>query len=247
MTDAVRLAVGTLTRFPTAAPRRLDRTTAGRAMLLAPLTAVPLVVVLIVAHLAVAAGGLPAYLAAVLVLAATAWWSRGLHLDGLADTADGLGVRGDLQRRLDVMRDPANGTFATLALGLWGLLWFAIVASLDTGQAMRTLIAAAACGRWMAVVHGALLGPARPDGLGSAFVPTRVALATTTGCAVVVSLVVLRPGPGAAAFGAALLAGLAFTAFARRAFGGQTGDTLGACVVVAETAAALAALAVLTS
>jgi adenosylcobinamide-GDP ribazoletransferase len=198
----------------------------------------------------VRAGTQPAFgatVASALALIAMVALTGALHLDGLADTADGLGVRGDLQRRLDVMRDPANGTFATLALGLWGLLWFAIVASLDTGQAMRTLIAAAACGRWMAVVHGALLGPARPDGLGSAFVPTRVALATTTGCAVVVSLVVLRPGPGAAAFGAALLAGLAFTAFARRAFGGQTGDTLGACVVVAETAAALAALAVLTS
>jgi adenosylcobinamide-GDP ribazoletransferase len=168
-----------------------------------------------------------------------------LHLDGLADTADGLGVRGNLQRRLDVMRDPANGTFATLALGLWGLLWFAIVVSLDAGQAVRTLIAAAACGRWMAVVHGSLLGPARSDGLGSAFAPTRSQLVLATVWALAASLIALGVGTGAAAFGAALVAGLAFTGFAQRAFGGQTGDTLGACVVIAETAAAVAALALL--
>jgi adenosylcobinamide-GDP ribazoletransferase len=186
-----------------------------------------------------------ATVASALALVAMVALTGALHLDGLADTADGLGVRGDRQRRLDVMRDPANGTFATLALGLWGLVWFAIVASLDTGQALRTLVAAAACGRWMTVVHGSLLGPARTDGLGSAFAPSRAQLAMATAWALAASLLAVGTGSGAAAFGAALAAGMAFTAFARRAFGGQTGDTLGACEVIAETAAALAALALL--
>lgn len=191
-------------------------------------------------------GAQPAFgpaVATVLALIAIVTLTGALHLDGLADTADGLGVRGDRDRRLRVMRDPANGSFATLALALWALLMYAILSSLSSGQALRTLIAAAACGRLLAVVHGSLLRPARADGLGSAFSPRPAQLMIATALALAASLLALGPAHGAAAFGAAVAAGLAFTWFARRAFGGQTGDTLGACVVLAEVAAALTALA----
>lgn len=179
----------------------------------------------------------------VLAMIALVGVTGALHLDGLADTADGLGVREDRDRRLSVMRDSANGTFGTLALGLWGLLMFSVLAPLSAGQALRALIAAAACGRLAAVLHGSVLGPARPDGLGSAFAPGRVAVATAAATTVAASLLALGLGNGAVALGASLVTGLGFTEFARRAFGGQTGDTLGAAVVIAETVAAAAALA----
>jgi len=185
--------------------------------------------------------------ATVLALAATAVLTGALHLDGLADTADGLGVRGDHERRLDVMRDSANGTFATLALGLWGMLSFAAVESLSARHALEVLIAAAACGRWMAVVHGALLSPARDDGLGASFAPGARQTAAATALAVAIGIAALGTGHGAIVLGAALVGGGAFTVFTRRAFGGLTGDTIGACVVVAETGALLAGVALLGS
>jgi len=170
-----------------------------------------------------------------------------LHLDGLADSADGLGVRGDRSHRLEVMRDSANGTFGTLALVLWGLVTFAALASVSARQCLELLIAAAACGRWLGVVHGRLLAPARGDGLGSAFSPGPVQVGVGAMFAVAASLLALGPAHGAIVFAAALAAGAVFSGFAHSAYGGQTGDTIGACVVLAETAAILAGVAVLSA
>jgi adenosylcobinamide-GDP ribazoletransferase len=239
--DGLRSAIAFLTIVPVPIPNRADGGFADA----------PGWFPLVGAVVGAAAGGVrvgtePAFgtpVATVLALIALVLITGALHLDGLADTADGLGVRGDRDRRLAVMRDPANGTFATLALGLWALLLFATVNSESSNQALRTLIAAAACGRWLAVVHGSVLQPARSDGLGSSFVPRSDQLALATGFAVAAALLALGPARGVEALAAGLVTGLAFTWFCQRAFGGCTGDTLGACVVLAGMATALAALA----
>jgi adenosylcobinamide-GDP ribazoletransferase len=241
--DGLRSALAFLTVIPVRLPGRADRGFTDAAGWFP----------LVGAGIGAVGGGIrvgtqPAFgaaVATVLALIAIVTLTGALHLDGLADTADGLGVRGDRDRRLRIMRDPANGSFATLALALWALLMYAILSSLSAGQTLRTLIAAVACGRLLAVVHGSLLRPARADGLGSTFSPRPDQLVLAIAFAVAASLLALGPADGAVAFGAALAVGLAFSCFARRAFGGQTGDTLGACVVLAEVAAALAALALL--
>jgi adenosylcobinamide-GDP ribazoletransferase len=157
-----------------------------------------------------------------------------LHQDGLADTADGLGVRDDRARRLEAMRDSATGVFGTLALVSWALLLVTVVASLDSHHALRALITAGALARWAALLHAVAAPAARGDGLGAAFGVSRLGLATASVLSVLAALTLGGLAPGAGALGATLLTGALSAVFARRTLGGRTGDTLGATVAVTE-------------
>jgi adenosylcobinamide-GDP ribazoletransferase len=164
-----------------------------------------------------------------------------LHQDALADCADGLGVRGDRARRLEVMRDSAIGAFGTLALVLWAALTIALLAALPRNQVVGAVALAAALGRWAAVLHAAAAAPARRDGLGAAFAPGPAATAIATGLALAGGAAVGWAGLTAVA--SAGLVAAATTHWARRTLGGRTGDTLGATVALGELAALTALLA----
>jgi adenosylcobinamide-GDP ribazoletransferase len=167
----------------------------------------------------------------------------GLHQDGLADTADGLGVRGDRVRRLEVMRDSAVGVFGVLALLAWGLLLVTALQPLSDRHVVLTLIAAGAAARWAAVLHANATAPARADGLGAGFEPTWRILAAASVLAGAIVLISCGLTAGAVAVVVALGVALASVAFARTFVGGRTGDTLGATVAVTEVCVCLALLA----
>jgi adenosylcobinamide-GDP ribazoletransferase len=166
-----------------------------------------------------------------------------LHVDGLADCADGLGVRGDRARRLAVMRDSTIGTYGAVAVGLWLALMVAALAGLDREAALRALVVAAALGRLAAVVHGMATPPARRDGLGAGFSPPPAALVLAGATGVACALLLAGPADGGRAVLAALLVAAGSVAWARRAVGGRTGDTLGATVALAEAAVLVTLLA----
>jgi adenosylcobinamide-GDP ribazoletransferase len=159
-----------------------------------------------------------------------------LHQDGLADTADGLGVRGDPERRLAVMRDSATGAFGVLALIGWALLLLAALSPLSQREGLAALVTAGALSRWAALLHAAATEPARPDGLGAGFRSSQGALLFATACAVLVAGVAAGLVPGLVAVGVTLAVALLSALAARRAIGGRTGDTIGATVAVVETA-----------
>jgi adenosylcobinamide-GDP ribazoletransferase len=98
-------------------------------VLLAPLTTVPLLVVLAGAHAAVTAGAPPLLLGAVVVTAG-ALLSRGLHLDGLADTADGLSAGYDAETSLRAMKASDTGPSGVAAVVLALLLQVASLGAL---------------------------------------------------------------------------------------------------------------------
>jgi adenosylcobinamide-GDP ribazoletransferase len=163
--------------------------------------------------------------------------TRGLHEDGLADTADGLGVHGSRERRLAAMKDSAVGAHGALAMACALLLAALALASLDVEHAARALVVAHVLSRAAMVVVAAALPNARVgEGLGRSLAVAWPAAVV----AVVVSVLVTVLLSAAVALAAAAVALLVALAVQRRAFGGRTGDTLGASGKLVEIAALLA-------
>lgn len=247
--ESLRLAVGTLTVVPVRPPTRVDRATAGRAMAWAPLVGAGLGAVaaaLFEAVRAATASEAGTLLAAVLAVAALALLTRGLHWDGLADTADGLGSGRPADGALAVMRRSDVGPFGVVAVVLTALVQVsALVAAADRGVGWLALVTGVTTGRTAAAVACARGIPAaRADGLGATVagsVPSGVAgaLAVAVVSAAAAGAAVAGAGPDRAA--GAVVLGLAVAALLLRRcvrrLGGISGDVLGALV---ETAAAAA-------
>nr|WP_246345881.1 adenosylcobinamide-GDP ribazoletransferase [Conexibacter arvalis] len=178
--------------------------------------------------------------ATVLALAALVAVTGALHQDGLADCADGLGVRGDRARQLAVMRDSRIGTFGMLALLGWGLMLLTTLAQVSAADALLALIAACALGRAAALVHAAATPPARRDGLGAGFAVRRRPLLLGALTAAAAALLAVGPLRGLLALAAAALVAALSVAWARRTLGGRTGDTLGATIALTELAVVVA-------
>jgi adenosylcobinamide-GDP ribazoletransferase len=165
--------------------------------------------------------------------------SGALHQDALADLADGVGARGDAQRRLEVMRDPRVGTFGALALILWALLLFTSLERLGSDHALLTLVAAAASGRLAAPLQALMSPPARADGLGAQLRASAPAAAAASLAAAAIAIAAVGPLRGGLSCAVAVLAAFFTARTARRTFGGVTGDTLGAGIALTEVGVCL--------
>ena len=185
-------------------------------------------------------GPLGAHLAGVLAVAAGAVATGCFHEDGLADTADALGGASRAQR-LEVMKDSRVGAFGALALVLSTLVRVFAVASLAPADGLVALVVAHMLGRTAALAMMGTAPAASGVGLGhdyTAHLPrVRTALVVVVSSAVAAGLGVPGAVSLAAAAGGALLVGLV----AWRAFGGITGDVLGAAEQVAEMAVLVSA------
>lgn len=193
-----------------------------------------------------------ALVGAVLSVSLLVLFTRALHLDGLGDTADGLGSRATAARALEIMRQPDVGPFGVLAIVLVVLLDVAALASLDGGPWTSVAALAVACATGRLAVLGAAhrrVPSAHASGFGAfvaGSVSTPVLLAETVlvlgfgaGMAATVSADVVAWLAGQLA---AALLGAAFLAHAVRRLGGVTGDVFGA-IVELVTALTLAGLA----
>ena len=178
-------------------------------------------------------------LGAALAMMLLALLTGGLHLDGLADTADGLGSRRPAEQALEIMRRSDAGPFGVAALVLVLLVQVCALASLPRGQAAAALVLAAVTSRVAVVLAtGVPVGAAvrvrrpggRPDqrrGPGR----DRGGAARRGGGGRGWRWAGCRPRPGAllAAVAGLAVAGLLRRA-ARRRLGGMTGDVFGAII-----------------
>ena len=115
---------------------------------------------------------LPPSVVNVLLVAALAVSSGGLHLDGLADTFDGIAGHRTPEQRLEIMRDSRIGGFGAIGLGLFLIVEYVSLNSIPDSLKLYVLILAPALSRW-AMVYAIFAYPyARPAGLGRAFKDT---------------------------------------------------------------------------
>ncbi len=194
-----------------------------------------------------AARAWPPAAAAGVVIVSDVVFTGYLHLDGLADSADGLLAPMTRQRRLEVMTDPAVGAFGAVTLVVVLLLRFGAFAST---RAAPLVVGALWCASRAAMAVVARSSHyARPGGLATAFVdgdaPIRpgtrphivgIAVPVVVGVALSVGMAVVGRGThGLAALGGELVAFALVVVLAQRRIGGFTGDVLGAAGVVGET------------
>ena len=184
----------------------------------------------------------PPAVAAAIVVAADLAFTGLLHVDGLADTADGLLPHLDRNRRLEVMAAPDVGAFGVATVGAVLLLRWAALA---TTAPSPLLLGGLWCASRTAMAVTARTVPyARPGGLASSFLGGRALLTALLGGALAVALAFAGPGvPGVIAVGAVVVGAAGVVVLARRRLGGFTGDVLGAGGMVGETAGLVVAAA----
>jgi cobalamin 5'-phosphate synthase/cobalamin synthase len=226
-----------LTRVPVPGAATFGAEDVGRATLAFPLVGVFLAALLVAAR-HVLYPALPATVAAFLLLGLSALLTGALHLDGLADMADGFGGGRTREDVLRIMRDHVIGAYGGVALLLLvGTKASALAALLERGQADAALVVSMTLGRWATVPMGRLLPYARRSGgLGTAITDhvgwTEVVGATAVALGVALGLLGWR---GAAMMGLVALVSALQGAWCMKKIGGITGDTLGANTETCET------------
>lgn len=243
--DGLRFAFGTLTVLPVRVTR-WDRDAARAGMTAAPVVGVAVGGCAAGLGLLLLFLGAGALLAAVATVAVPAVLTRGLHLDGLADTADGLGSGKPAEDALRIMKQSDIGPFGVLSLVFVLLTQVAVLAQLygdSWGRGAAAAVVSAVAAR-LALTWAARTGvpAARPEGLGAAVagvVPVRWALGLVVGLVVVgwACGVALGTEGIAPAFVVALVAAEILLRHCRRRFGGVTGDVFGGLAETAATAA----------
>jgi len=228
------IALQFLTRLPVRLPRLPTAEESGRSLLWYPLVGLLLGAALLLVRWLL--GDVSVWLQAALLLTVWVWLSGGLHLDGLADTADAwVGGYGDRERTLAIMKDPTCGPVGVISLVLVLLLKFtALVAMLEAGQ-WGALLLAPWLGRWVLPLLLFSTPYVRPGGLGQVLAEhmPRRSLPLLLGIHALAML--LFGWPGLLALVVALLVLLVVRHYLCQRLGGTTGDTAGALVELVET------------
>jgi adenosylcobinamide-GDP ribazoletransferase len=249
-----RVALSLFTVIPVGGGPDLDEAVAVRAVYWLPAVGLLLGAVAAGVMVLVQGNGASPYrllLGAAVAVALLGLLTGGLHLDGLADTADGLGSRRPAADALAVMRRSDTGPLGVASLVLVLLIQVTALAAMPRGLAgAAALVLAAVTGR-VGVVLATAAPAARPGGFGALVAGRTGAGARALTAAVLLCAAVaggFAVGGGAAALRgvaaalAGLLAGGLLTRVARRRLGGLTGDVFGA-IIELTTAVVLLALA----
>ncbi len=222
-----------LTLFPL--PRRIDHSDndVGRSAIFFPVVGLILGSILVLVNFALELFASAGLLSVILVTLLT-FMTRGLHLDGVGDTFDGLGAGGDRDRVLSIMDDSHIGAFGLVAIVLVLFLKIHALESKHLDR-WRMLLVAPILGRW-AMVLLAYRSKAAKAGLGSNLIDhlktTHFLLATLLTLLLVAAIL---HGNGIAMMAWVALFTIASKNYFHRRLGGVTGDIFGAVGELSET------------
>lgn len=227
------------TRIPIPIDLKATSEDYGKGMAFAPLVGAVLGALCALVYYAVSRLG-GGFLPACFAVAAYAYFSGGLHLDGLGDTADGIFSNTSRERTLEIMKDSRVGTFGLLAVVLVLLLNIAIVSAMDEKTAMAALFVMPICGRFASCLGCRLGSYARENGMGKSF------MAYTKTPQVVIALVLTILGvwfilyeKGIYSILLTAVVTALFVLYMKKKIGGMTGDTAGAVLELSQTAVLL--------
>lgn len=232
-----------MTRLPVPGKPEYDADEMGKSFKFFPIIGIVIGVILYAVYMGLSMHIENLYAVALLVVLLEVVLTGGLHLDGLADTFDGIFSYRSKHRMLEIMRDSRLGTNGALALIIYFLLKVFLLVEIGFGA----LLIIPVIGRLNAVVNAAVAPYARPTGMGKGIVKnTTVAGA---GVAAVITLIATYAATtietvaigSISAWGIVILVtvalGVYFAKLMERKIGGITGDTLGAVVELSEIVA----------
>ncbi|HIP94757.1 MAG TPA: adenosylcobinamide-GDP ribazoletransferase [Leucothrix sp.] len=233
---AFLLALALLTRLPLPQFKNIQASDSGRSALFYPL--VGLVIGLILYLPILFFSQAPPLLLAAIITVLWAVITGGLHLDGLADSADGwLGGMGDKDKALKIMKDPVVGAAGSIAITCMLLLKFAVLTAIlqqtfhDIVRTSGIIIFAPFLGRAMILLLILLSNNANPNSMANDVVNhlSRNTIGWLIGACVLIAAFFSLSGLLFALVSFWLIRKLMY-----KHLGGYTGDTLGATVEITE-------------
>jgi adenosylcobinamide-GDP ribazoletransferase len=177
---------------------------------------------------------LPGLAAGAILVGLLALVTGGLHLDGLADSADALLSWKGREEKLRIMKDSRTGAHGATAICLAILAKAALISGIVGPMRLTWLVLFPAAGRWAMLPVAWVFPYAREEGTGAGVVKKMRFGAVLLGTVVTFAAVALLWPKGAIALGASALAAFIVGVWAWRAVGGVTGDVLGACCEAGE-------------
>ncbi len=242
----LRLALTWTTVAPLRGPSSVTRDDARRAIAAVPLVGVVLGTAAAGIALLADTASLPPLLGGILAVAALALLTRGMHVDGLADTADGLGCYGPPGRAREVMKSGGAGPFGVAALATVGGVQAVAFGELVARGHALSVVAAVTVARCAVVLACRTSVPAATTtGFGALVAATQGRVSVSAWCVVAVVAGAVGAGPwwqGAVAVAFALAAATLLVRHCVRRFGGLVGDVLGATVEITTAVVAVGLL-----
>ena len=230
-------AIQFLTGIPIPGKRDISPETLGRATAYFPV--VGLIIGLILAALNwLLLLILPSAMVNALLIAALVILTGAMHLDGLADTCDGIAGHKTTEERWQVMRNSRTGAFGVVGIVTVLLLKYVALDNIPTVFLTVILIMMPVVSRWAMVYAIYVFRYARPSGLGTAFKQAtrwpQFTAATIVTLAVTLALMPWFSLSGLVIIAAVLIIVTALAFYFRYKFAGLTGDTYGAINELAE-------------
>ena len=246
MRNSFNIALGFFTRLPV---KKMEFTEEGytKALKFVPLTGLVIGAILVLFALLFLALQLPAMIKGALLTGIYIFLTGGLHMDGLADSCDGLFSGKTREQALEIMKDSRIGVFGTIGIFMTGLFYFVFLSEIT----FTAIFVFPVCGRFCCLVSASLAQYAREDGLGKltvtgapkAVMPGIITLICTALLTMPLNIFIfmlginmkfyqmfIPPILALSASGAAILFTITLTGLIKKRLGGITGDTLGGVI-----------------